>query len=151
MHGLPGPPWHANLVRGSSIEVRCMQTDYTYVEDKQILVVHPTGVVVTSSWPLIIGQSIDEGRKYACTRFLFDQRDAEIRITLAQLFAMPKNEGTFKQPMNARVALLLHPIPLVERKFIETFNSNRGFNLKVFHDEDLAIAWLEANTPAPNT
>lgn len=127
-----------------------MDTEYSYIEDRQILVVHPTGVVETLSWPLIIGRSMEEGRKYSCTRFLFDQRDADIRLTLEHLFGMPKNAGAFKLPLNARIALFLHPLPPSEHEFIEAFNSDRGFNVKVFYDRELAIGWLEGNAPPPS-
>jgi hypothetical protein len=127
-----------------------MNTEYVYIEQNRILMVHPTGVVETSSWPIIIGRSMEEGRKCSCTRFLFDQRDADFRLNVADLFGMPHNTGAFKQPLNTRIALLLPPLPPAEREFIGSFNSNRGFNVKVFHDRDLAIGWLEDNASPPD-
>ena len=127
-----------------------MHSEFTYIEDSQVLLIHTTGVVETASWPSIIGRSMEEGRKYSCTRFLFDQRDGDFRLNLEHLFGMPRNAGRFTLPMRVRIALLLPQLPPAEQKFIETFNNDRGFNLKVFHDKDLAIAWLVENAPPPD-
>jgi len=127
-----------------------MEIEYNYRSDKEILEVHTSGVVETSSWPLIIRKATEEGGKHGCTRYLFDQRQADIRVNLGQLFGLPRNAGAFTQPLNARIALLLHRISSLQKEFIESFNRDRGFNLKVFHDKELALDWLGENTIPPS-
>jgi hypothetical protein len=58
--------------------------------------------------------------------------------------------GAFKLPINARIALLLLLSPSVDHEFIEAFNSNRGFNVRVFHERDLAVSWLQENSAPPS-
>jgi hypothetical protein len=126
-----------------------MQTAYNYVAHKQILEVLTSGVVETSAWPVIIRDSIAEGKKYACTRYIFDHRQAAVRVNLGQLFGMPRNAGEFVQPLNARIALLLPKMAAIQRHFIESFNAERGFNVKVFHDKESAESWLQENIIPP--
>jgi hypothetical protein len=59
---------------------------------------------------------------------------------------MPQNMGAFMLPINGRIILLLLPSPSVDHEFIEAFNSNRGFNVRVFHEGDLAVSWLRDRT-----
>jgi hypothetical protein len=126
-----------------------MPFEYNYSQDKQILEIATSGVVETSSWPSIIRDSLEEGRKYSCTRYLFDQREAKIHVNLGQLFGMPRNAGEFKQPLNARIAILLRKVVPVQKEFIESFNRDRGFNVKVFDNKGLAVSWLEENVSPP--
>ncbi len=126
------------------------QSELTWLPETQILLVHSTGLLSPSLWPVIIKSSIDEGRKYSCRRYLIDNRDAEFRFKFAEVWALPRNKGEFELPKDARIALLLRPSLPLQKEFIEAFNSNRGFRLKVFLDKAAAISWLVESPPEPN-
>jgi hypothetical protein len=131
-------------------EAAAAQTVFTHMPEEQILVVKTSGVIPSSSWPAIIRQVTDEGTARSCIRYLIDHLDARFRIRFADLWSIPRNAGRFELPPGARIALLLPPHHTVQKQFIEAFNSNRGFSLRVFDDRARAVAWLMEAAPRPN-
>ena len=118
------------------------RAEYTYLADRQILLVRTRGALPTSMWPNIIADSVREGSVHSCTRYLFDHRAARFRMRFADLWALPRNMGQSQLPGGARIALLLRRVPALQREFIVAFNSNRGFDLQVFDAEERAVSWL---------
>lgn len=116
--------------------------EYSLLTEPRVLVVRTSGELPTSSWASISKAATDEGTKRSCHDFLFDHRAARFRVRFADLWALPRNAGAFQLPDGARVALLLKPPLGRERDFIEAFNRNRGFDLKVFDEESSALSWL---------
>ncbi len=116
--------------------------DYSFLADQEVLVVRSHGTMPSSEWAAITLRATQEGDRHSCRRFLFDHRDAKFRLRFADLWSLPHNIGAFKLPDGARVALLMKPPYGMEKQFIEAFNRNRGFDLKVFDDESDAFAWL---------
>ncbi len=126
------------------------RTVFEYMPQEQILVVKTSGVIPSSSWPAIIGRVTDEGKARSCIRYLVDHLDARFRVRFADFWNMPRNAGRFELPAGARIALLLRPHHAVQKQFIEAFNGNRGFSLKVFDDRARAVVWLIKADPKPN-
>lgn len=122
--------------------------DFTYQTEQKILIARTSGVVSISSWPAIIKQTLDEGHQHSCLRFLIDHRGATFHLKFAELWTLPRNAGAFQHPEGARVAVLFISQAGRSKEFIEAFTHNRGYDLKVFEDEELAISWLLE--PKPN-
>ncbi len=118
------------------------QADITFLSEPQILIVRTVGILPIAAWPDVIRQTIEEGQKHACVRYLIDHRDATLRYRFADLWMMPQNAGQFRTPPQARCAVLLPGPHSIRKTFIEAFMRNRGFLLKVFDKRDLAISWL---------
>jgi hypothetical protein len=112
--------------------------------------VRTSGVLPSSAWPEVVLRAGDEGRNWSCLRFLVDHRSVQFQFRFADIWRLPRNAGRFKMDRESRVALLL-PLPHAAKKtFIEAFVANRGFNLKIFDDEVMAITWLrEPSKPNP--
>ena len=124
------------------------KVDFTYQPEQKILIARTSGVLPISAWPRIMKLTLDEGRLHNCLRFLLDHRGATFRLKFAELWALPRNAGTFKYPEGARLAILFPSPVRLQKEFIEAFNRNRGFDVKVFEDKALATAWLLE--PRPN-
>ena len=78
-------------------------------------------------------------------RFLFDLRDAHVVGGVADTFEAgtePLMEGL--QTVYFKVALV-YAEPGVEERFLETVMVNRGYRIRIFSDEDKALAWLKEN------
>ena len=136
--------------RSSQADTAAPSTVFSYVEDQQILVAKTSGTLHSSSWPVIIKQVTDAGKARACIRYLIDHLDARFHVRFADLWNIPRNTGRFELPPGARIALLLRPHHAVQKQFIEAFNSNRGFSLKVFDARAQALSWLMDAAPKSN-
>jgi len=116
--------------------------DYAFDADRNVLVVRTRGALPTSEWAGISERATREGETHGCNRFLFDHREARFKLRFADLWSLPRNAGRFRLPDGARIALVIgHPLGK-EKDFIEAFNRNRGFDLKVFDNEEAAVFWL---------
>ena len=124
--------------------------DYAFLADQKILVVTTRGAVPSSEWGEISRQATAEGSRHDCLRYLFDHREARLKVRFADLWSLPHNLGAFRLPEGARIALLMRQPLGREKDFMEAFNRNRGFDLKVFDDENQARLWLGRSGESPN-
>ncbi len=90
---------------------------------------------------------ITEARKLAAASrygILYDVRNATVRVALAEWFFLPRElEVLQTQPTRSvKVAVLIPPEQMEEYKFYENVTSNIGLSVKIFLDEDEAIAWM---------
>jgi hypothetical protein len=90
---------------------------------------------------------ITEGRKLATEKgygILCDVREASDQVTLTDWFHLPGELDVLKQAptRGVRAAVLVAPDALEEYRFYEDVAANVGLMLKVFLDEQEAIAWM---------
>ena len=75
-------------------------------------------------------------------RYLFDSRGApNVEKVLPNYEFAYKGLESFGFPRNSRSALLVDPHDKTH-DFMETLFLNAGYEVKLFHDEAAAIAWL---------
>jgi hypothetical protein len=123
---------------------------FTFLKEPPILEVRTIGTIHASGLPDLIQKSINEGRLHSCILFLFDQREARLQVKLEELWQPPRNLSTFEVSTRTRMALVLRESATKDAHFLEAFNRNRGYNLKVFVNRELAIAWLVESPTKPN-
>jgi hypothetical protein len=75
-------------------------------------------------------------------RFLNDMREAPNRSSAVQNYKYTyKDMSDLGFQRDVHSAILADPAD-TSHDFIETLAKNAGYNVRVFHDEDAAIAWL---------
>lgn len=116
--------------------------------ENKIVRVTATGQLNLSDGESIITEARTTAGKY---RFdiIYDIRNASTVVPFADWFHLPRKLPVFKEE-NARsikAAILASPEDkaLGDLKFYETVTYNLGFKLRVFFDENEAIAWLLQN------
>lgn len=82
------------------------------------------------------------GAEHGLRRFLFDLRDApNIENILSNYQFAYKDMADFGFDRQARSALLTNPSDR-SHDFIETAFRNAGYDVRIFSDEESAVAWL---------
>jgi hypothetical protein len=78
-------------------------------------------------------------------RFLNDVRDASNALSTLQNYDFAYIDmAEMNLQRDACSAILVGPADKTH-DFVETVTQNAGFNVRIFHDEEAAIAWLEQN------
>jgi len=76
---------------------------------------------------------------------LYDVRDAVVHFTLTDWFYLPRELDVLKsaEAHTVKVALLIPPDKTEDYRFYEDVARNTGLALRIFLDEQEAIAWLK--------
>jgi hypothetical protein len=77
-----------------------------------------------------------------CLNILNDMSGATIDISLSEAYASPQEMDSSGILRTTRRALVV-PEDFAQGGFLETVTRNRGHNLKVFHDRQSALQWLQ--------
>ena len=86
--------------------------------------------------------AIDIQAKQGCSVFLFDLTQAEIISETISAYQTANIQGELATKlMRLKVAFLYSKLA-EQQRFFETVGINRGFQIKVFDNQDEAIAWL---------
>jgi hypothetical protein len=79
--------------------------------------------------------------EHSCTRILYDLRDAPIVDSAMETYDTGNRaiELGFSRELKAAV---LYSLDEKKHRFVETVMVNRGYKIRVFQDESVAIDWL---------
>jgi len=77
-----------------------------------------------------------------CYRVLNDMRTATVKISIPDLYAVPKTMSESGLPRRLMRALVV-PSDFDDSEFLENVTRNRGHNLMVFKDIEKAKEWLK--------
>ena len=120
--------------------------EYTvgFDDDGDICTVQVTGTLRRPEDSLTLQQlARDVGVKQNYLRFLFDMTQAEIiGDTSGAYEAGTVPVDTDRQQVRQRIALV-YSGDLTNHKFLETVAVNRGYQLRVFDNLDMALEWLK--------
>ncbi len=74
----------------------------------------------------------------------YDMREAIVQVALAEWFHLPRELEVLKDPPArlVRVAVLVHPDHKSDYRFYEKVAANVGLSVRIFLDEDEAMAWI---------
>ena len=75
-------------------------------------------------------------------KILNDMSGASIDISLAEVYSSPQEMDNSGIQRATRRALVVPP-DFNQADFLENVTRNRGHNLRVFHDRQSALAWLQ--------
>lgn len=95
----------------------------------------------------IASEAVPMAKKLGIENFLYDVREApNVETVLSNYEWAYKDMAAVEADRRARRALLVHPDDH-SHDFVETVARNAGYNMRIFHDEEKAVAWLEDNEP----
>jgi hypothetical protein len=117
-------------------------TDHTisFQADPGLIRISIHGIIDDSAAHSITTEAINLAGQNKCTRFLYDLREAGLKMTITELYLLPRD---FKVSMGHKVAALIKQNDLEEKwRFLETVERNFGITMQVFFDENEAIDWL---------
>ena len=81
-----------------------------------------------------------------CHLVLADLREAAVGLTMAEVFEIPGLLKEVLTPYGLLIQKFKRAVVVKKRililEFFETVSVNRGHNVKIFVDEDLAVNWL---------
>ena len=81
-------------------------------------------------------------KEHNCKRFLNDMRKANILLSVADLFDLPKLLSVEEFNRSWKRAVFVGENRFEEFKFYETTAINKGLQVKVFTEKSMAIEWL---------
>jgi len=95
--------------------------------------------------PKHVGEYAEEVLKlvriHDCKRFLNDMREAEIKMSIADLYYVSAEAAVEEFDRSWRRAVLVKE-KTEELEFYEITGKNKGLDLKIFDDFDEALEWL---------
>ena len=118
-----------------------MAWEHRYLPESRILVVTVTGLVTRPLWERQLRASLEEAVHNACYRFFVDYRQADVKLGLIDLYERPATYEVVGMPRSARIALMFRP-GAKDTEFIQTVTANRGYSVRIFENQEEAIAWL---------
>lgn len=80
--------------------------------------------------------------KHSCNRLLNDLRQAPLKMWAVGLYNISDIIERADIPRACKRALVVPSDDIEDYRFFETTANNRGFNVKVFQDMELARSWL---------
>jgi hypothetical protein len=108
-----------------------------------ILCVRASGIRTLEVVSAIIVDIFTACTEQGCTQALVDVRDLEGRLTTSDAYELVKDDfNRFRKKGLTRAAIIDRHINLEGYPFLETVARNRGFNVRMFEDIDLARQWL---------
>ena len=122
-----------------------MQYDVRYDPSASCLIGVFKGELNKSTMKTYLKKISSIAEAHPCKRFLNDLRDAEINLTVIDLFETPQMITTEAFNRNWwRAVLLPKGFDEMNREFFENVNLNRGIKLRTFTNYDEAISWLSS-------
>lgn len=127
-----------------------MRYDITPSETGRYLVCRVTGPLTVTTARTLVRDVDRRSRSRQVKRILSDLRDAPSTLdTLATYRFAYTDMAALALQRDVRVALLVHPDDPTHA-FTETVVRNAGYDLRPFHTEPAALAWLTEDPPVGN-
>jgi len=127
-----------------------MDVDVGYDEATAICTIRVTGWMIgRDATKDYFSSALPTLEKHACSRVLFDMRGAEWQPDTGIFFHLGAEPEAWGWKRTYKAAAVYRRITNDER-FLENVAVNRGYMLRVFEDEDEAIAWLLTGQGAGN-
>ena len=89
-------------------------------------------------------ETLREADDHAASRFLIDDREAELRLDTVEIYQLPGILERLGLPRTAKLAVVytVTSPTAADFKFFETVALNQGFHVRLFTVLDEAIDWL---------
>ncbi len=92
----------------------------------------------------MVREAMEAGKRYNSGLFLVDHRMVQIAMSVLDTFSRPSELDALSFPRDSRVAQLYAEKDQATFQFLETVSVNRGYQIRVFKDFDLAMKWLSS-------
>lgn len=125
-----------------------MSHQITFDAHSGIIIATLHGIADEAEVRAVLKQSSELAIEHQCTRWMNDLTDAEDRLTVLDIFALPKymeelgnSSGIMIQRIKIAVVI---PARTKKHLFAEVVGANRGQNMRVFNDVSAATQWLQS-------
>ena len=118
-----------------------MKIHVTYDKAHNCLIGKYTGVLESGNVKEYGDEIVKWTRIHPCKRFLNDMRDAEIKLSITDLYYVSSEAIMSEFDREWKRAVVVKE-KTKELEFYEITASNKGLTLKVFDDYEKALAWL---------
>ena len=125
-----------------------MTYEVLFDTEKQFIRVTFYEEIVYSEAMAAVSDVSRKAQELNCPRILSDFRDARFRLTVSDIYELPKaiaahiNTTSFRSAQIERAMVVSKNNILEKFKFFEDITFNNGQTNKLFHDVDEAIEWL---------
>jgi len=118
-----------------------MKITVEYDEINDCLIGKFVGIFEPKHVKLYVKEAFKLAKLHNCKRFLNDMREAEIRLSITDLYYASAETTMGEFDRSWKRAIVVNE-KTQEMEFFEITASNKGLTLKVFDDYDEALAWL---------
>jgi hypothetical protein len=121
-----------------------MGYDVQVVKVSEFLRSHVSGVVDLDASRELLRKLVAAAARHRVHRVLLDGRDSRSNASTADIWSLANDLSSLGVSREHRVALLLQPpqADFDRGAFLELCATNRGFQLRAFHDFEQAFDWL---------
>ena len=118
-----------------------MDFEITYDPEMKCVVGKLNGIMDTQTVRIYVKEISAVAKKHNCKKFINDLREAEIKLSITDLYNAPKEVTTDEFDRTWKRAIVVK-----ERtdsiSFFETTSRNQGFQVKIFDNIEEALEWL---------
>jgi hypothetical protein len=122
-----------------------MKIDVSFDEEHNCVIGRFEGDMTMAAAKKYISEIVKVAKKHPCQRFLNDIREANLLLSVFDIYELPGLVVMEGYDHRWRRAFLVSATTdLDKQEFCELVASNRGINVRTFTDYDQAIQWLTA-------
>lgn len=112
-----------------------------YIEDKDIVLLKTSGTYELEAEVETLKKMASKLREHNCGKCIFDHRETNVIARTMKSYERPGIYEELWGDHTIRAAVVFREID-EDAKFLENVCRNRGWNVKIFEDYDIAIDWL---------
>ncbi len=119
-----------------------MKWRMSLIENRTVILIETQGTMTVDSINQLVVETTAFATKHETQYIIVDHRKVTLDLTFMQLFNRPAELDKAKKMRSTRIAEIIPEKYKKEFKFFETVSRNRGYNIMIFDDYDLALKWL---------
>jgi len=118
-----------------------MSIEFSYLIDKDVLVVTVSGQHVVSDDTGSLERVLAKLKEHSCRRVLVDYREAEFVVETVPAYNRPQTLEELGAKRSLKMATVYRELTK-ETRFTENVHRNRGWQMKDFTEYGAAMEWL---------
>lgn len=121
-----------------------MEWDIKYQEEHGVVYVRQAGFGSEEVWRQVNAEYVSIANEHGSNKFLIDNRDLTFKTSISGIYDWPEFLGESGLSRTNKIAFVYSESPSnkSDYRFFETVSRNRGYNIRVFEDQQKAMAWL---------
>jgi len=126
-----------------------MSYDMRVIPIKEFLRTDVSGVIDLNASRAVLKELLEICSRNNVHHILIDTREANSRATTVDVWTLANDLGSLGMSLQHRIAILNRPKDEFDRgAFLELCATNRGYQLRAFHDFERAFTWLTTEEPS---
>jgi len=121
-----------------------MEWEIKYQEEHGVVYARPTGFASEEAWLQMAAECVAIANEHDSNKFLMDERDLTLKTSISEIYDWPGSMDESGIIRGNKMAFLYceSPSNKSDYRFFETVSRNRGYNFRVFEEQQKAMAWL---------